>query len=670
MKKTSFDRPTRVAFPPFNGRRIIKYGNPNHLTAAARSTWGDQLYSKNMGFFARAWQASQLLQDKAHQAGQRSSFSLGKFYAAATLAVKAHVNQDGGPILRKSGELYVYHMLRIIERLTETDAPYLGGDAYVAVWLHDTLEDTSLSAEELGMVFGERTKGIVQALSNLKTGKQETKLQQAERYEPLFIRAAMRFMESIYIKMADLDDYFDTCKKLSPESKFYHFRFVDEVIFPLAVAVVGARAMALNVANKALKIAHPTDFSDLQNILETAIPGPILQKYRLSIVDRLLAKGLNVEAQVAIRTPYEMFVKYRAEAAEAKWNFSVLKKRLEHYELPPIAGPFRYYFSGRNLFFIDVMTEDEAACYQVRALLAKGGATGGSILPERSRDFIVNQKPNGYRALHDEFKGEIELRLRIFSRKMNLTNRLGLAAVSLSASGMASLSSPLLSESSLELTQRADREGRRHLLQRLPHMREVEVGVKSVRGPLRQNRSRHALIDQRSTWFDLAAACDPGYPLRLVSGEWEGRVFGGGKLGEVFQWFSGQNVSLTLATSGVGHDLFSLIREPNLLSQVKTHISRLPFRQQVNLGKKMIVQATVEARRNGIKIFSYSDLHGELLDDLDRSGWFQKGVTILEDIHNTSWASADDFYRQIASGAIPLHQAMGAFYSGYNDLPF
>ena len=383
-----------------------------------------------------------------------------------------------------------------------------------------------------------------------------------------------------------------------------------------------------------------------------------------------MAKGVKVEAWVAIRTPYEMYVKYRAEAAEAKWNFSVLEKRLEHYEMPPIAGPFRYCFSGRNLFFLDVMTEDETACYQVRALLAKDGETGISILPERRRDFIVNQKSNGYRALHDEYKGEIEIRLRIFSRAMDLTNRLGLAAISLSASGLASLSSPLLSESSLELAQRADREGRRHLLQRLPHMREVEVRVKSVGGPLRQNRSHLALIDQRSTWFDLAAACDPGYPLRLVSGEWEGRVFGGGVLGEVFQWFTGQNVSLTLATSGVGHDLFSLIREPNLLSQVKTYISLLPSQRQASLGKKMIVQATLEAQRNGIKIFSYSDLHGELLDDFDRSSWFQKGVIILEDIHNASWSSADDFYRQIASGAIPLHQAMGAFYSGYNDLPF
>lgn len=653
--------------PVFRGYKILSYCDFKHLAMTARLTWEDNCYSQNRDFLSRTSEVAARLQEKAYRAGHRSDFSKSKFFAAATLAIRAHVDFNDFPIRRKAGnrELYVYHMLRILERLAQADVPYLGGDAYAATWLHDTIEDTSLSLESLTHVFGHRVSGIVNALTNLKTSKQETKFQQAGRYEPRFISSTMEYLEALYIKMADLDDYFNTCNGLSAVSKFHHFRFIDEVVYPLAVAVVGAREMAVAVANKAMASAHP-DHAKYAARLKEIRPEETLQAPTKLITELLAKNGLQAEVKAVLRTPYEMLLKDRSEAGEKRWLSRRHDLRLESYVYsPPPELPDRS-FTDRDLVFLDIIANDSSSCYKICGMLAESDNLRGQLRPERSRDFIAHQKPNRYRALHGEFGGAQPIRFRIFSREMERINRLGLAVPLLTASGMRPLSSPLLSEATLSRAQATDREGRRQLLTALPAVREIKVtACLRNSGP----QTHRILVDQRSNWFELAAACDPNFALRLISGQVGSTVFDGAKLGDSYHWSDGQEVDLTLATRAVGRDVYSLVRDPHSLDRIKGLVSSWQTKDQVNLGRKMVITEIEAGKRRNLRIFNYMDLHFHLNGIcLEAEPWFEDGVYYLNSLHKIRWASADDFYYQIAAGLVSLPQVIGSFYAAYSAL--
>lgn len=667
-KPTSIHHRNPSDRPVFRGYKILSYCNLRQIANTARLTWGDKCYSQDRDFLSRASEAASLLQEKAYRAGHRSDFSKGKFFAAANLAVRAHVNNAGDPIRRKAGEreLYVYHMLRIQERLAQSDVPYLGGDAYVAAWLHDTVEDTSLGLENIERIFGRRVSGIVQALTNLKTSKQETKLQQAGRYEPRFIRSTMEYLEALYIKMADLNDYFETCKDLSSVSKFHHFRFIDEVVFPLAVSVVGAREMAVAVANKAMAVAHP-DYAKYSARLEEIQFEPALEEPANLIAELLANNGLQAEIRPVLRSPYEMLLKDRTESAEGRWLFRRQERRLESFIQPPTSERPAHSFSDRELIFFDVIANDLPACYQIHNLLMGSDNFRGQLLSGRDRDFIAHPKPNHYRALHGEFGGGPPIRFRIFSREMEKVNRLGLAVSLLTPSGMSPLSSPLLSEGTLNRAQSTDREGRRQLLQRLPSIREITVNA-SHGG--KSTQLRQVLVDQRSNWFEVAAACGPNYALRLVSGQVGVSVFDGQKLGDSFHWSNGQEVALALATRAVGRDVYSLIRDPYPRAQIKAFVSSWPLRDQVNLGKKMVITEIYAGKKRDLRLFNFMDLYFQLCDScIESEPWFDEGVAFLERFFNIRWSSADDFYRQLAVGRASLPNVIGSFYQTYSNNP-
>ena len=135
----------------------MKIGNQcafSTFRTTGRQIWGTNVYQAHRKFFLRTEKVAQALKQKAQSAGFTNNFKERTFYAAARLAFTFHIEIDGSPNLRKSGEPYAFHMLRILERLTEDDVPYLGWQAYVATWLHDTLEDTNLTFKQIKATFG------------------------------------------------------------------------------------------------------------------------------------------------------------------------------------------------------------------------------------------------------------------------------------------------------------------------------------------------------------------------------------------------------------------------------------------------------------------------------------------------------------------------------------
>lgn len=634
------------------------------LIRTSSSVLGQTRYLQNTGFFDRAQRLTQALRDKAARAGCLSDFRTGRFYAAAELATTAHIHaageKKGLPMLRRSGELYVYHMLRIMERLTKDDVPYLGWQAYAAAWLHDAVEDTTLTLDQVEELFGSRVRGIVDSLTNLKTSKNETKLQQAGRYEPQFIRATLHFAEALYIKLADLDDYFATCRDMKPESVFYHYRFIDEVVYPLATTVIGAREMAINVANKALTIALPDEYAHFSAALADLAGQTDLAAIRELIAGALRPAVPGAVVKISPRTPYEMLLKWRAKRDQQKREIGQMLRQAETiHEFDQLAAIndttcFTYKdfpLKARDLAFFDIVVGSAKDCYAARAVLTAALSDRFPLFTARSRDFIRYTKPSAYQALHDEFgNNDLSFRTRIAGSKMAEVNRLGIAPHVFTPTGLTAFSSPLLGTDVLENVQLADRAGRRRIMQRLPKVRRVNV---TVTGPDKRSGPRvfNPWVYQYGNWLDLAATIKPGFALTLNEAKLGERSFAGEDLAAESNWFTGQSVALTLARGFAGHDLYSLLQEPDNLDRLKSYVAARPERQQVEIGRRMIKRALAAAAQKGQPVPDFL-LFDICLRPFERT---DEEYAVFELIEKRGrWSTPEQFYRLVALGQMKI----------------
>lgn len=124
-----------------------------------------------------------------------------------------------------------------------------------------------------------------------------------------------------------------------------------------------------------------------------------------------------------------------------------------------------------------------------------------------------------------------------------------------------------------------------------------------------------------------------------------------------------------MATRAVGRDVYSLVRDPHSLDRIKGLVSSWQTKDQVNLGRKMVITEIEAGKRRNLRIFNYMDLHFHLNGIcLEAEPWFEDGVYYLNSLHKIRWASADDFYYQIAAGLVSLPQVIGSFYAAYSAL--
>ncbi len=585
----------------------MRIGNQCTLSTfrtTGRKIWGVNICKLHREFFIRTQQVALALEQKAQRFGFANDFNQRTFFAAARMALVAHVELDGSPGLRKSGEPYAFHMLRILERLAEEDVPYLGWRAYSATWLHDTLEDTALSFTEIEKVFGSRVANIVDTLSNFKVSKHQSKLEQAEIYDPRFAEEIRDFPEALYIKLADVDDYFNTCKGMKEDSIFFHFRFINEVLYPLGIPVFGAQKLALKVANKALRVQNIVAWRRNLRPIERLTDVKLFANVTQQLSAQIRQAGIEASVEIVIRSPYELFLKERKAEEGARRERHFLQRSLGDAEFLLYAdredeiGRYRDInqkpkpkLNIRDIVFYNIIASDEQTCQRIKELLCQ-------IFPaisERSRDFIKHPKPNGYKALHEELTiGDENYRVRIFTPAMEKVNRLGLGYKLLSAQGMGVVDSVLLSEPILPMIKETDRQGRRQILGRFSDVRQVNLNVKN---PLPKTpQSLELPVWRQDTLLDVLALAHPLLALKFSSARWHNIGWGtNNKLDprEAFDWYTGQSLQIRLLQQGwTGYDLHTFLQNPLARKDVKIFIAdELSTVSQVGIGRSMVRRA-------------------------------------------------------------------------------
>jgi GTP pyrophosphokinase len=296
-------------------------------------------------------------------------------------------NRHQGQV-RRSGEDYLVHPLTVASILAEME---LDEVAIAAGLLHDILEDTDSTAEELEAEFGEDVARLVVALTKISTFESSYASQEATEAENFrrLLLASMDDVRVILIKLADRLHNMRTLGYLSHERQIAIARETLDIYAPISNRL-GIGAIKYELEDLCFRHLHPTEAKELERQVQerAAVADRWFSKIR-DVVEQLLASnGIEGTITGRVKHLYSIFQKLKRQRVEVEDVFDVLAYR--------------------------VIVNTVSECYATMGLLHQQW----SPVPGRIKDHIAIPKPNAYQSLHTSVIGpeghpfEIQIRTR------------------------------------------------------------------------------------------------------------------------------------------------------------------------------------------------------------------------------------------------------------------
>ena len=300
--------------------------------------------------------------------------------------------------LRKSGEPYLIHPMAVAEILAEFG---MDEETIVAGLLHDVIEDTPYTTEEMTRDFGEEVNLLVEGVTKLGSLKIENKEErQAENLRKMFL-AMSKDIRVLIIKLSDRLHNLRTINYMTHEKIVEKCQETLDIYAPLA-ARLGIYAMKMELEDIALKFLEPEAYYDLaeqvserKEAREDAINSVVKR-----IEDSLDEIGISNEIY-----------------GRSKHFYSIYKKmEYQHKNLDEIF----------DLMAVRIIVETVRDCYAVLGLVH----TMWKPIPGRFKDYIAMPKPNMYQSLHTTVIGDsgkpFEIQIRTY--EMHRIAEYGIAA--------------------------------------------------------------------------------------------------------------------------------------------------------------------------------------------------------------------------------------------------
>lgn len=327
----------------------------------------------------------------------KKNFSEAEFQelkAAYDFSAAAHEGQK-----RQTGEPYFIHPCAVVNILVD-----LGFDdvsTLVAAFLHDILEDTPVTSDELEQKFGKEVLELVEGVTKLDKIKfVSAEDEQAENLRKMFFAMAKDY-RVIIIKLADRLHNMRTLDALKPEKQIKIATQSLKIYAPLA-GRLGLSFVKCELEDLAMRYLYPDDYYELVEFIKTK--SKERQQFIEKICDELKAKlqELGIEGEVNGRQ---------------KHIYGIYKKMLKQ---------------GKNIeqiydiSAVRVIVNEVQDCYTVLGAIH----TMWMPLPGRFKDYIAMPKPNGYQSLHTtvitKFKETFEIQIRTY--EMHRIAEYGIAA--------------------------------------------------------------------------------------------------------------------------------------------------------------------------------------------------------------------------------------------------
>jgi RelA/SpoT family (p)ppGpp synthetase len=318
---------------------------------------------------------------------------------------------------RASGDPYFSHPLEVAAILTDLK---LDDSSIATALLHDTIEDTGATREEIDQLFGPSIGKLVDGVTKLQRLELVSReAQQAENLRKLLL-AVSEDIRVLLVKLADRLHNMRTIHHMPAEKRTRIAEETMEIYAPLA-GRMGMHGMREELEDRSFRVLNPDAYETIATKLDTLKQksGELVEVVRAELGDRLAANGIRAEILGRLKTPYSIFSKMQ-------------RKSISFEQLSDVVG-FR------------VLVDRVEDCYRALGVVH----TAWPSVPGRFKDYISTPKQNEYRSLHTTVIGPRQQRveLQIRTREMDEFAEYGIAAHPLYKDGIAGDRDRLASES-------------------------------------------------------------------------------------------------------------------------------------------------------------------------------------------------------------------------------
>ena len=308
-------------------------------------------------------------------------------------------------VRRLSGEPYIMHPIAVAQIACSEIG--LGSTSICSALLHDVVEDTDYTVEDIENIFGPKIAQIVDGLTKISGGIfGEQASAQAENFKKLLLTMS----DDIRVILIKIADRLHNMRTLDSQPANKQYKIAGETLYiyaPLAHRL-GLYKIKSELENLSFRFEHPEEYAAIEKklALTQASRHELFDQFTAPIEEALKKMGINYQIKERVKTPYSI------------WN-KMQNKHVTFEEIYDILA-VRIIFTPRN------REEEVNECFNIYVAISKIYKSH----PDRLRDWLNHPKANGYQALHVTLMSKqghwIEVQIR--SDRMDEIAEQGLAA--------------------------------------------------------------------------------------------------------------------------------------------------------------------------------------------------------------------------------------------------
>lgn len=531
------------------------------------------------------------------------AYDLDKIERAYQVADKAH----GGQV-RKSGDPYISHPLSVAIILVGMG---MDTDCICAALLHDVVEDTAVSLDDLRRSFGEDVAIMVSGVTKLTNMPLSTKEeQQAENIRKMLL-AMNEDIRVILIKLADRLHNMRTMQYQSPDKQRSKSHETMEIYAPIAHRL-GIRSVKDELEDLALRYLDPVAYKEIEDQLDMTKGQreQFIRDVQARILERFDEFGLHPHIEGRVKSIYGIYRKIYVKGKSFEEIYDIYAVRL----------------------IVDTTTE----CYNALGLIHDMFTP----IPNRFKDYISTPKPNQYQSLHTSVLDHgVPFEVQIRTWDMHYTAEYGIAAHWKYKAGISK--GDVKSDKQLEwirkiIESQQEAEGEDLMRNIRTDLSSDDVFVFTPKGDVKT-------LPAGSTIIDFAYAIHTAVGNRMTGAKVDGRI-----VPLSYELKTGEIVEVLTAKNGTGpkRGWLEIAKTSEARNKIRGWFKRERRDENIASGKAIVEQ---EFKRNQIR-FDSDEEYLAFMDEL---------------VRRQHKESLDDFYAAIGYGGLVLSHLMPRIKDAY-----
>lgn len=323
-----------------------------------------------------------------------------EIFRAFSLAKKAHAGTR-----RKSGEPYIFHPLAVA--LIAVQEVGLGPIAVVSALLHDVVEDTDITLDQIRTIFGERVAVIVDGVTKIEDVfvMQQTESKQAENYRKILM-SMCNDAYVIFLKLCDRLHNMRTLESMKDTKKLAISSETQYLYIPLAHRL-GLYSIKTELEELVMKYTNPDKYNEIAALINQSA----------GTEDKLKTCFTNKVTQMLDENGYKYTLKTRIKSVYSCWK-KMERKGVKFDEI--------YDLYAMRIILDVPLADEKSECFKVYSLISSEFPPD----PTRFRDWITTPKTNGYESLQTTVMTPIGqwVEVQIRTERMDVIAEKGMAA--------------------------------------------------------------------------------------------------------------------------------------------------------------------------------------------------------------------------------------------------